>query len=52
MYLGMMTAISGDKVSPTDQGELAGHLKTLGYSGEMDGDWLLSDSLCSECMGE
>lgn len=29
---GMYKAISGGKKSPTDQGELAGYLKDLGYS--------------------
>ena len=28
----MMKAISGDKVSPKDQGELAGVLKEAGYT--------------------
>lgn len=29
---GLYKAISGTKKSPTDQGELSGHLKALGYS--------------------
>jgi len=30
----MMKAISGDKKSPKDQGELTGQLSELGYSAE------------------
>jgi len=31
---GMMKAISGDKKSPKDQGELTGQLSKLGYTAE------------------
>ena len=32
---GMMKVVSGEKVSPKDQGEVLGHLKTLGYDKDM-----------------
>jgi cytochrome-b5 reductase len=32
---GMMKAVCGDKVSPSDQGEVTGLLKELGYSKDM-----------------